>query len=260
MIAKFKKTNRGLAAAAALFAGLGLITLTDAETSGPQANKDLVGTWILVGKPGEVGLAPAEGGRLKSLTETHWSMTQTDPKDGVVIFHHGGTYTLKGSAYVEHVEFANSNTKDRIGKNSKFKIKLEGDMLTLTGVGNSWNEVWKRVPASKPHKLEAANLQGTWTGHEEGDRSKGSPSLVIRGSTFEFHGTDNEGQAILNGQGFRNDLLRRHLGRSWAAPFIRDEILKSGYLDQRNPVTIGPVLDAPEDDQEPSSREEPSDN
>ena len=190
MIAKFKKNNRGLAAAMALFAGLGLITLTDAETSGTQANRDLVGTWILVGKPGEVGLAPAEGGRLKSLTETHWSMTQTDPKDGVVIFHHGGTYTLKGNDYAERVEFANSNTKDRIGKNSKFKIKLEGDTLTLVGVGNHWNEVWKRVPASKPHKLEAANLQGTWTGQEEGGRSKGNPSLVIRGSTFEFHGAD----------------------------------------------------------------------
>jgi len=60
--------------------------------------------------------------------------------------------------------------------------------------------------------------------------------------------------AILNGQGFRNDLLRRHLGRSWAAPFIRDEILKSGYLDQRNPVTIGPVLDAPEEDQAADGR------
>jgi hypothetical protein len=59
--------------------------------------------------------------------------------------------------------------------------------------------------------------------------------------------------AILNGQGFRNDLLRRHLERSWAAPFIRDEIVNSGYLDQRNPVTIGPVLDAPEDDHEPPS-------
>lgn len=66
--------------------------------------------------------------------------------------------------------------------------------------------------------------------------------------------------AILNGRGFQNDLLRRHLERSWAATFIRDEILKSGYLDQRNPVTIGPVLDAPEDVSESPSREESSGN
>jgi len=54
-------------------------------------------------------------------------------------------------------------------------------------------------------------------------------------------------EAILERQGFRNDMLRRHLERSWAVPFIRDEILKSGYLDQRNPLTIGPVLDPPPD-------------
>jgi hypothetical protein len=51
--------------------------------------------------------------------------------------------------------------------------------------------------------------------------------------------------AILGGEGFRNDVLRRHVEMSWAVPFIRDEILKSGYLDQRNPLTIGPVLDPP---------------
>lgn len=66
--------------------------------------------------------------------------------------------------------------------------------------------------------------------------------------------------AILNGPGFGNELPRQHLKRSWAAPFIRDEILKSGYLDQRNPVTIGPVLEPPEDDEQAASIDEPSDD
>jgi hypothetical protein len=56
------------------------------------------------------------------------------------------------------------------------------------------------------------------------------------------------GAAIVGRRGFRNDLLRRHLERSWAVPLIRDEILKSAYLNHRNPLTIGPLLDAPEDD------------
>jgi hypothetical protein len=64
-------------------------------------------------------------------------------------------------------------------------------------------------------------------------------------------------EAILNGQGFRNDLLRRHLEHDWASSFLADEILKSGYLDQRNPVTVGPVLDPPEDDQQPPSPDAP---
>lgn len=50
-------------------------------------------------------------------------------------------------------------------------------------------------------------------------------------------------EAILSGNGFRNDVLRRHLDSTWAASFMRDEILTSGYLDARNPLTIGPVLD-----------------
>ncbi len=190
MIAKFRKTNRGLVLAAALSAGLGLITLTDAQSAGSQRSKDLVGTWILVGTSGDVGLAPAEGGRLKSLTDTHWSITQTDPKNGLVIFHHGGTYTLKGNDYVENVEFANASTTNLIGKAFKFAIKVEGDTLTLTGIGNPWREVWKRATPSKPHKSDSATLQGTWIGEETGENSKGTASLVVQGPSIEFHGAD----------------------------------------------------------------------
>jgi hypothetical protein len=43
-------------------------------------------------------------------------------------------------------------------------------------------------------------------------------------------------------------MLRRHLERGWAVPFIRDQILQSGYVDSRNPLTIGPVLDPPPDE------------
>ena len=145
---------------------------------------------MLVGTPGDVGLAPAEGGRLKSLTDTHWSITQTDPKNGVVIFHHGGTYTLKGNEYVENIEFANLSTTNLIGKSSKFKINIEGDTLTLIGKGNPRNEVWKRADPSRPHKSDAAILQGKWTGQESGNNAKSTSALVIQGSSFEFHGAD----------------------------------------------------------------------
>jgi beta-lactamase regulating signal transducer with metallopeptidase domain len=188
MIATFKKTNRGLALAFALFAGLGLITLTDAQPAGLQAVKNLVGTWVLIGNPENVGLAPAEGGRLKSLTDTHWSITQTDPKNGQVTFHHGGTYTAEGNQYVEHVEFANPNTKKLIGNVSKFDFKIEGDTLTLIGIGNHWREVWKRAASTKPHKADSADLQGSWTGQEAD--AKGLCSFVLNGSSFEFHGAD----------------------------------------------------------------------
>ncbi len=107
--------------------------------------KNLLGTWVLVGEPGKVTEPPAAGGRLKFLTGRHWMITQADPETGVTVFHHGGTYTLDGDQYAETVEYANENTKELIKETFKFTIKIEGDTLTQTGIGNPWTEVWKRV-------------------------------------------------------------------------------------------------------------------
>jgi len=193
MIAKFEKTNRGLALALVLFAGLGLITLTDAQSATSPLGKDLIGTWIMVGTPGDVGEAPAAGGRLKSLTDTHWSLTQADANTGATIFHHGGTWTLKGNEYAETVDYANESTTNLVKRTFTFKIKLEGNTLTLNGVGNPWQEIWKRVKSdtAKPQKSDSAPLQGTWRGKEIGGKATGNVSLVLKGSNLEFHGPDN---------------------------------------------------------------------
>ena len=90
-----------------------------------QLAKDLIGTWILVGKPGEVGEAPAAGGRLKFFTGRHWVITQADPATGVTIFHHGGTYVLKGNEYLENVEYANESTTNLIKQTFRFTTKVE---------------------------------------------------------------------------------------------------------------------------------------
>ena len=115
-----------------------------AQEQSPLA-KSLLGTWILVGEPGKVAEAPAAGGRLKFFTGRHWMITQADPDTGVTVYHHGGTYTLNGDDYAETIEYANENTKALIKQTLKFTIKVEGDTLTQIGVGNSFNEVWKRV-------------------------------------------------------------------------------------------------------------------
>ena len=46
---------------------------------------------------------------------------------------------------METVEYANESTKELIKQTFKFTIKIEGDTLTQTGIGNPYNEVWKRV-------------------------------------------------------------------------------------------------------------------
>jgi hypothetical protein len=174
----------------ALVGGLGLLTFTDAAPSSAPLTQQLIGTWVLVGRPGEVGDVPAAGGRFKSFTDTQWSVTQAGP-NGVVLFHHGGSYTLKDGEYIETVGFANQSTKELIGKTHKFKQKIEGDTLWQLGIDNQWQEVWKRVKsdAPKPGKEQPTRLQGSWHGHEEGE--VGTSSLVIKGSSLEFHGSDS---------------------------------------------------------------------
>jgi len=128
---------------------VGQLSAQDKETPSSSAAsklaKDLIGTWVLVGTPDEVGEPPAAGGRLKFRTGRHWLITEADPKTGVVIYHHGGTYTLDGDEYAEKIEYANKNTEQLIKQTLKFKIKVERDTYTQIGVGNPYSEVWKRL-------------------------------------------------------------------------------------------------------------------
>jgi len=127
-----------------------------------DVGNQLIGAWVLIGTPDHVGKPPAAGGRIKFFTGSHWCMTQAEPKTGVVLFHHGGTYTINGNAYSENLEFADASTVGMIGgTNGHFIIKIEGDTMTNLGVDNPWKEVWQRLktPASVS---AAADLTGAW--------------------------------------------------------------------------------------------------
>jgi hypothetical protein len=116
-----------------------------APAASSQLARDMMGTWVLVGKPGNVREAPEAGGRLKFRTGRHWTMTQASPDTGLIIMHDGGTYTLDGDKYVETIEYANPSTANDIGKSFMFTVKVEGDTMTQIGVGNPYTEVWKRL-------------------------------------------------------------------------------------------------------------------
>lgn len=160
--------NRAPTAPAALAAsGLAAPVASSVQDSPAAAAVDselanqLIGAWILVGSPGHVGKAPSAGGRIKFFTGDHWCITQADAKTGVVLFHHGGTYTLKGDTYFESVDYANSSTITHVGNKNQMIIKIEGDTLTSIGKGNPWNEVWKRLKPTRESPA-LADLTGTW--------------------------------------------------------------------------------------------------
>lgn len=106
--------------------------------------KDLIGTWVL-DKAQTPGTPSGIGTRLKYYTGTHWMISQPDGKKGVVVFHHGGRYTLDGNSMTSTVDFANSSTADLIGKTLKFKITVDGDTYTQQAQDNPYTETWKRV-------------------------------------------------------------------------------------------------------------------
>jgi len=125
---------------------LSLLFCLSALSQEPQpASTDLTGTWILLGKPGETVETPGKDAGIKVISGNRWLVTQADAKSGEVLVRHGGTFTVSGQEYAEHVEYANASTEQLVGRTFKFTFKLEGDRLTIIGRGNPWQEVWRRV-------------------------------------------------------------------------------------------------------------------
>ena len=112
-----------------------------AETEPSKLHDDLIGAWTLASTPDGQDLSSQR--RLKFFGRKHWTVTQSD-EDGAIQYHHGGTYTLDGDEYVETIEYGMGQTAQLVGQKFTFKIKVEGDKYTQTGVGNPYNEVWKR--------------------------------------------------------------------------------------------------------------------
>ena len=139
-------TRRHFAAAALL--GLALVAPAGAQPRpADDLAKRLVGTWVLVGAPDNIGEVPESGGRLKFFTGRHWTVTEADPDTGRVLRHFGGTYTLRGDTYVETVKYGNGGIDAAAQQVFRFRVSVEGDTYTQTPLNgdNPFGEVWKRA-------------------------------------------------------------------------------------------------------------------
>jgi hypothetical protein len=105
----------------------------------------LEGVWVRVGEPGDVRPPPATGGAFKFRMSNRWVYTQADPATGVVKAHFGGTYRVRGNEYAEKIEYSTDPDDSELGSTLKFTVKIEGDLMTQTGVDNPYTEVWQRV-------------------------------------------------------------------------------------------------------------------
>jgi hypothetical protein len=112
-----------------------------AEAEPSKLAQDLIGTWEIVGRPDGQAI---DANSLKFFTGKHWIVALFDD-NGNVQYSHGGTYTLDGDQYAETIKFAGGQTATLIGQTFKFKITVEGDKYTQIGVGNNYDEVWRRA-------------------------------------------------------------------------------------------------------------------
>jgi len=110
-----------------------------------KLDKSLIGAWVLVGAQDNNSNPSGVGSRLQFFTGKHWVVTQADPTTGEVVFHLGGTYSLKSDELIKSIVYANSSTAALIKQSHKFAIKIERDTLTQVGIGNQWNEIWVRA-------------------------------------------------------------------------------------------------------------------
>ena len=128
---------------------IGLAQEPDSLPEEPEKNaqaslqKDMQGVWLLAGKPG-AEIEPQPGARIKFFGHGYWTITESDPKTGEVIFHHGGTYSLEGDKYTERITFANDSTKQMIGSEFKYAITVKDGRFTQIGDGNPFTEIWIR--------------------------------------------------------------------------------------------------------------------
>src|SRR5687768_4029886 len=80
----------------------------ESVSAGAQSlGMEMIGTWVQVGTPGNVGEPAEKGGRFKHRTGTHWNVMSLN-EEGSVTEIFGGSYTLVGDKYVETQEHSDT--------------------------------------------------------------------------------------------------------------------------------------------------------
>lgn len=113
---------------------------------------EITGTWKLESyRYGNSSSAfvtvPAEGPHIKLITEKSFQWAYYNASTKTVMESAGGSYTLDGDSYTEMIEYG-YNMEKYVGTKSVFTVKLENDMLFITGklsTGYPVEEVWQRV-------------------------------------------------------------------------------------------------------------------
>lgn len=85
--------------------------------------------------------------RIKLITDTHFTWITLDTATGIIYEAAGGPYSLNGDLYIESIDYS-YNMDGYLGTNNVYKIKVEENILFLTGELSKYGkieEVWQRI-------------------------------------------------------------------------------------------------------------------
>jgi hypothetical protein len=118
----------------------------------------LVGTWKMASMKvnGQVNDLPESAVTYKHVTPGGFTWLSYNKDDGTIFRAAGGTYTLRGDAYTEKIEYGVGNDFQGIKNASHpFKCRIEGDTWFHTGKlasGTTIDEEWTRVKSADAPK------------------------------------------------------------------------------------------------------------
>lgn len=121
-----------LLAAVFAFAAIAIVWAAVPERKAePPLAERMTGVWTIKGGEADI---PKDSRFLKFITSKRWCVVSSSTVTGQLTGGIGGRYTLEGDTYIETVEY--SANADMIGKKLTFKLKVENDTFTQTGVDN----------------------------------------------------------------------------------------------------------------------------
>lgn len=123
------------------------------ETKTAQVQtSSILGTWKLIsynyGGGDELNPASPNSERIKFITEKNFNWVNYSATDKIVTNSAGGSYTYSGEDYTEKIEFGGQGMAGYIGKEQKFKVKIDNNKMELSGQlsnGLIIKELWKRM-------------------------------------------------------------------------------------------------------------------
>jgi len=221
-----------------LFAGMILLifsacsTNNDSESAGQTEAINLEGSWEITEKidhdGGKTEWEPFGAGLIyqKHLTQTHFTWVGYDPEIDEIVGAGGGSYSLDGNVYIEHIEFFHPVSEGYLGQSIVFEAELKGDTWYHKGstplvefdpeVGEvvvfdttNIEEKWVKLGGSAENKnfIRTWNLisykedpEGTYDSHPDfvGYMKLITPSHFV---WIQYNSGDNGGEIIRLGSG-----------------------------------------------------------